>query len=384
MATEGPMHPDSVPVLVVAPRLDVGGTERHLLRVLPRLRQSGIDAQIFVIHPGGHLEDDMRAAGVPVLSPPAMSKAWLRLALAGLMLMWIMLTQRKRLVHFFLPEAYLAGGLAGFMAGCRRMIMSRRSLNRYQRAHPIATRIEYFLHRRMALLVANSQAVATDLRQENAPTERIRLIYNGIDSEPFTRPLDRTALRAELGIGPNTLVFCIVANLLPYKGHSDLLDALANWSGRDGDWALLCVGRDDGAKADLARRCKAAQMDGKVHFLGQRSDVPALMGISDMGLLCSREEGFSNSILEGMAAGLPMIVSDAGGNGEAIAHGRTGLIYPAGDVAALGAALDYLAGQPDLRRSLGAAARQWVQTNLSIEACVQRYTELYHSLRVPA
>lgn len=368
-------------VTVVVPRLDVGGAERHLLLVLPRLRAAGVDVDLFVIHPGGKLDGDMRAAGIPLSGPSAAITArWAQLLVSGLLLFAAMLRRRRRLFHFFLPEAYLVGGLAGALTRHGGLVMSRRSLNRYQAAHPVAARLERFLHRRMAAVLANSQAVRADLLAEGVAEAKLALIRNGMDFTPFARPVDRVAGRADLGIGPQTLVLCIVANLIPYKGHGDLLRAVAAWRGGGRDWALLCVGRKDRAAADLARLCAELELGGHVHFLGQRGDVPALLTISDIGLLCSHEEGFSNSILEGMAAGLPMIVSDAGGNGEAIAHGRTGLVYPAGDVAALTAALEQLAARPEARRDLGAAGRDWVMRHCSLEACVAAYCGLYKSL----
>ena len=115
-------------------------------------------------------------------------------------------------------------------------------------------------------------------------------------------------------------------------------------------------------------------------WLGQRDDAPALLAAAGVGILCSHQEGFSNSILEGMAAGLPMLVTDVGGNAEAVVDGETGLVVPAHDPARLGAALASLAGDPAPRRAMGAAGRRRAAEHFSLDECVAAYERLYEGL----
>ena len=115
-------------------------------------------------------------------------------------------------------------------------------------------------------------------------------------------------------------------------------------------------------------------------FLGSRKDVGSLLAASDIGILCSHEEGFSNAILEGMAAGLPMIVSDVGGNAEAVIHDETGLVVPAGDPKALANAIVALIGNPERCRTMGHAGRMRTERSFSMEACVEEYNRLYKNL----
>ena len=118
-----------------------------------------------------------------------------------------------------------------------------------------------------------------------------------------------------------------------------------------------------------------------MRFLGQRLDVDRLLQAADFGVLPSRaNEGFSNAILESMRAGLPMIVTDIGGNAEAVVDGETGFVVPPADPSALAAALLRLAQHPDLRRKLGAAGRERVRTVFTLDACVANYRALYDEL----
>jgi glycosyltransferase involved in cell wall biosynthesis len=176
-------------------------------------------------------------------------------------------------------------------------------------------------------------------------------------------------------------VLALIANLIPYKGHADLLHALALVKQRlPRDWTMLCVGRDDGIGGALAALARDLGLARHLRWLGPRDDVPALLAASDIGLLCSHQEGFANSILEGMAARLPMVVTDVGGNGEAVCDGETGLVVPPRDPARLAEAIVALARDPARRRAMGAAGRRRVAAEFSIEACVSAYERLYEGL----
>jgi glycosyltransferase involved in cell wall biosynthesis len=256
--------------------------------------------------------------------------------------------------------------------------MSRRSSNLYQLKRPGTARVERWLHRRMSRITGNSLAVIRELEQEGIPQSRLQLIYNGIDLPPLPDGAARAKMRTSLGLGADALVLLTVANLIPYKGHRDLLEALAT----AGDalptgWRLLCAGRDEGYGAELRHHTERLGIQDRVLWLGGRSDVPDLLGAADIGVLASHEEGFSNAILEGMGAGLPMVVTDVGGNTEAVLDGITGYVVPKQRPEALAAAIRRLAGDAELRRKLGMAGRDRVARQFTLSQCVRRYEELY-------
>jgi glycosyltransferase involved in cell wall biosynthesis len=236
----------------------------------------------------------------------------------------------------------------------------------------------------MRALLGNSRAVVAQLLAEGAPPDRVGLIYNGVDLAPFAALPPRETLRARAGLGPDTLVMTVVANLHPYKGHGDLLEGLATVAGAlPAPWRLLCAGRDTGIGAGLGARARELGLGASVEWLGERADVHGLLAASDLGVLPSHQEGFSNSVLEGMAAGLPMVVTAVGGNLEAVEDGVSGVIVPPRDSRALGTAILDLARDPERRRRLGEAARQRATRVFSQEACVARYARLYTALIRP-
>ena len=376
-------------VLVVIGDLDLGGAERHLAQVLPRLSRARFRVLVYTLSHKGALAPELEAAGITVVEPPfsGLLRGWLGrvgrrtllLAVSAANLSVLMLRERPAVVHLFLPEAYLVGGLCALLTRCRARAMSRRGLNAYQRKRPLAARLERWLHRRMHVVLGNSLAVVEELRAEGVAPDRLGLIYNGVDLASCSA--GRAAARSDLAIAEDALVLVVVANLIGYKGHADLLEALG--AIRDAlppGWVLLCIGRDDGPGAALEARAAALGMTPNVRWLGERSDAPALMGCADIGILCSHEEGFANCVLEGMGAALPMVVTDVGGNREAVVDGVTGLVVPPREPRALGEAVLALARDPARRAALGAAGRRRVGERFPLDACVARYERLYAAL----
>jgi glycosyltransferase involved in cell wall biosynthesis len=368
-------------VLVVVPRLDIGGAEIHLSRVLPKLRASGLDVSLLALSRGGRLEPALIESGVPVYGPRVDGSRAMRSLQAALALRGESRRLHPDIVHFFLAEAYLLGSLA--IAGVREIkrVMSRRSLSDYQRKHPFLSRMERRLHRSTDVLLANSSAVAGQLIEECGNRDKVGLIHSGLDIPPAVSPDERLALRRELGIPDDARVLITVGNLFRYKGHQDLLDALALSQVRIAKpWRLVLVGRDEGAGEELRKQAAASGLAPNLMWLGERFNARALLPSADIGILPSHEEGFSNSLVEKMAHGLPVIATRVGGNIDAIVDRQCGLLVPARDPAALATAILELCDDPGLRDRLGAAARKRAQDHFSLDRCAQRYLNLYRRI----
>lgn len=365
-------------VLVVTRRLDLGGTERHVARILPLLRASGIEVSLFVLERGGLLEAGLQAAGVSIDGPSFASSTPLRVARTIGALYGKLRAERPDIVHFFLPEPYLVGSVAAILARSPMRIMSRRSLANYQQGHPYLAQLERRLHRGTAAILGNSKAVVAELVAECGDTAKVGLIYNGIETGAPIPAEERAFARREFALSPDTLALVTVANLISYKGHDDLLQALALAQPKlPRDWRLLAAGRDDGVGAALRQRAAALGLHEHVHWLGERPDVTALLAAADIAVLASHQEGFSNSLIEAMAAGLPVVATAVGGNSDAVVPGQTGLLVPPREPAALSEAIVALAADATLRGRLGTQARQRAAAHFSMEACMQRYANLY-------
>jgi glycosyltransferase involved in cell wall biosynthesis len=250
--------------------------------------------------------------------------------------------------------------------------MSRRGRANYSYRRPIARRIELFLHRHISGAFGNSSIVVEDLRNERIQENKLHLVYNGIEVDQF-HPRENT--EAEQNVA-DPVTFVCLANLNYYKGHSDLIQALSRVSDElPTAWQMLFVGRDDGEGDSLRALCAELNLQEHVQFLGERSDVPDILRTADIGVLASHEEGFSNAVIECMASGLPMVVSDVGGNAEAVTA-DVGYVVPHSDVPRLSVALLTMARSND-RAKMSKAACERVEQNYTIEACVKAYEAIY-------
>ncbi len=224
--------------------------------------------------------------------------------------------------------------------------------------------------------VPMSQDIARWLEQHvGVEVNRIRQLYSGVDTEKFA------PATGVPGAAPFTLG--TVGRLDPVKNQASLLQAFSRLSARFSDLHLTMVG-DGPLRAALEAQAASLGLTERITFTGARSDTPDLMRAFDVFVLPSLNEGISNTILEAMATGLPVVAGRVGGNPELVVDGVTGRLYDPADPSALeGALLPYLT-DPALREAHGRAARGRVVQNFSLEAMVQRYQDLYDELLGPS
>lgn len=218
-------------------------------------------------------------------------------------------------------------------------------------------------------IVANSVAVAARLEKEGIGARRITVIPNGIDVDVY--PPHRTTQQLRRIV--------TVANLRSEKGHDVLIDAFASLSNTHPDLELLLVGagrREGNLRTHAAQRGVAS----RVRFLGHRDDVPAILSESDVFVLPSRSEAFPNSVMEAMAAGLPVIATAVGGVPELVQHCVNGVLIPADDRSALTDALRDLLDNPARATAFGAAARETIASRFSFTRMVRSFEDLYLNL----
>ncbi len=375
-------------ILFVALSLDRGGTEQHLIELLPRLVKKGWKVSVYCLATRGVRADEIAGTGVELIAPPmdggstfSGARGVFRAGLSSLKLGWLMLRRAPRIVHFFLPGPYLVGGPLAILTRRPIRLMSRRNLDNYLEGRPLIAGAERQLHRRMTAVLGNSQEICRNLENEGCDPRKIGKIYNGVRADFAVDHAARPEIRERLDLAADAVVALLVANLIPYKGHRDLIDALALIKDRlPAGFVVLCAGRDDGIGDELKRHAEKKGVAAHIRFLGSRRDVPELLAAADIGLLCSHEEGFSNSIIEAMVAGLPMIVTHVGGNPEAVIHEETGKVVPARSPEDLASALIELIDSKDLREKFGQASKSRAESQFSMAECIARYDALYLGL----
>lgn len=364
-------------VYIITLKLNPGGTENHLLRVLRELNKDNFNIRVISIYGRGALDENFIESGIYLWRPKCKLHAFCALK-SFFYIIFLMLRDRNAIFHFWLPYAYILGGFCGVLTRARVMMMSRRSLNHYQKKYFLVRFLEKMLHKKMKFVLSNSRAVANDLLEEGVPSAKLRIIPNCVDISEYSLKNSYSSVRVELNIPDKCFVICCVANLIEYKGHDTLIDALGKISTYiPDDWRLICAGADHGIKHSLIQRAKQLNIADKILFLGSRTDVPDIFRASDISVLASHEEGSSNAVIEAMALGCPVIATAVGGNRELISDGETGLLVPPKNIDALASAILKLTRDPILRNKVGLEALNYIQKNHSLSACISEYKSIY-------
>ncbi len=367
-------------ILYIIGSLNLGGSERHLVHLATRLDPTRFQPMICCLVERGPLFARAQASGVPCvcldvrLTSQRVRSYW-GLAVRLVRLVRLMRRHRIAIVDAYLFLAYAVAIPCAWLARVPIRIAQRRGLHTSKPPVPGRQLLERLVNRLTTQVVANSQAVARDTAQdEGLPAGRIAVIHNGVEI-----PDAPSGARGRPpGLPEGRIVLC-VANLISYKGHLDLVAAAADTLPAHPDVSLVLVG-DGGMRRPIEEAVARHGLQGRVHVLGQREDVPALLAAADLFVLPSHEEGFSNALLEAMARGLPVIATAVGGNRETVEDGVSGLLVPPRDPAALARALGALLGDPAAARHMGQAGRARVAAHFTLDRMVQETEALYEAL----
>jgi sugar transferase (PEP-CTERM/EpsH1 system associated) len=268
--------------------------------------------------------------------------------------------------------AGMDGILASHLAGIHSVVHSEHGFGSENPFGDSQKRI--WIYRLLSILVKEYICVSKPLARWLKETARVRKpvsqIYNGIDVDCY-KPGFNSSLRVELGIPPQSFVIGIIASLYPIKDHATLIGAFNKLRQTGTDAYLVIVG--EGAERE---RLEALSTEG-VLFLGNRNDVPRILHALDVYVLCSLNEGISNTILEAMASGLPVIASNVGGNPDLVSDGITGWLFPAGNVEVLMDRLYAYLHSPDTRRMHGKRGRDAAVNRYNISSMVHGYETVW-------
>jgi glycosyltransferase involved in cell wall biosynthesis len=213
-------------------------------------------------------------------------------------------------------------------------------------------------------------------REFRFPLEQITTIHNGVDLDRF-RPRDRSAARARLDLPTGATVVGTVGRMLPVKDHDTLLSALARIRS-SGTHVITVMAGNGPLEGHLRRRAADLRLD--VRFLGSRPDIEDVLPACDIYVSSSVSEGLSNTILEAMATGIPVVATRVGGTDELVQDGLTGVLVPAADPAALAEAIESVVTQPAMRRDMGLSSRARAERLFGLDRMVQNYERVYLEL----
>ncbi|MDX6475822.1 MAG: hypothetical protein QOH95_1333 [Gaiellaceae bacterium] len=362
-------------VVHVIHHLEPGGAERRLLSLLGSLDRSRYRPLLVCVDRVGALAPEAHALG---LDPVVLGRG-ARWDVSGVRrLARIVRTERASIVHgwLFLGNAFARVG--GQLGRAPVLIASEgAAITTFSATRLVVGRtVETLLAPLTNAFIANSEATAAGMRRLGVPARKIDVIHNGVALSPPLDDEERTRLRRELGVSDATPLVVMVARLDPaFKDHSTFLRAMA----------LLPQARaavvGDGSGRQAAERLAAELGIGdRVVFTGFRSDAARVVAAADVSVLLTYSEGFSNVVLESMAAGVPVVATDIPSNREAIRDGADGLIVAVGSAEATADAIGSFLAHPELARAVSAAARVRIAKQFSLEAQAERTMALYDRL----
>jgi glycosyltransferase involved in cell wall biosynthesis len=214
---------------------------------------------------------------------------------------------------------------------------------------------------------------------EGIPSRRIGVVSNGVDLTPYRQLVDRAEVRRELQVTDEDFVLIQVARLVPIKDHLTALRTLQKTVAQLQRTCLVLVG--EGPEENAIREfISQNKLEDRVRLLGLRSDVARLLPAGDVFLLTSINEGIPLTVIEAMAAGLPVVSTNVGGVAEVVRDGETGLLAPAGDAEGLARNVLRLGASPEERTRMGRAGRERAFALFSEDEMVAAYDRLYREM----
>ena len=371
----------------VATRLNIGGPALHVTILATRLGPE-FETVLLVGETDareGSMLDDAEAAGATVIQVPGLKRkpALVDDLRAALWLFRYFRWWRPAIVASHMAKAGTLARLAGFFARVpiRVHTFHGHVLDGYFSMAKtfVYLSVERLLGMVTSRFIAISPALAEDLREMGIGAGKISVIPLGLDLERFRDPPEGGAFRADLGVGPDTILVGIVGRLVPIKAHGLFLEMASDVRRQRDDVEFAIVG-DGELWWSLQEQVEALGLRHCVHFAGWRRDLPEVYRDLDLVVCCSINEGTPVSVIEACAAGTPVVGTDVGGMADVITSGETGLLVPSGDRVALTEAVLSSINDPARAEQMSLAARAMVTRKYSADRLVEDVRRLYFEL----
>ncbi len=373
-------------ILFLVRSLDVGGAESQLI-----LLAKGLDKKLFNITIAFFYDMDELQNGMKHLERVALvslrKKGRWDIFSFGWRLVRLLKMYKPRIVHSFLPDANLIGLVCGKIAGIPKIVWGVRASNMKLSDYDWLPKLSFFISRKISfladLIIYNSKSGADYHISHGYPSERYEVIFNGIDTDKFCPdPKNRELLCKQLGLSLNTFLIGMVARIDPMKDHRTFVCAASIFNKKHDHVHFILVGSGNHSlERSLKKVVEKNGLKNVFHWLGLRLDIAQLMSSFDILTSSSAYgEGFSNTIGEAMACGVPCVVTNVGDSAKII--GNTGLNIPPEDpVAMAGAWEEMIQMGHDIRRLLGQKANARIEKHFSVSIMVERTTKAYLRLK---
>jgi L-malate glycosyltransferase len=349
-----------------------GGGERIALKLAALLPIYGYRVSIltFFVHPRCI---ELESAPCPIYVLPLQRTYDLSAFRAALALRHFLKLERIVIVQTFFESSDLWAGLVTKLMSDAKLIWSRRDMGILRgRKHDIAYKL--MSGTPDAVFAVSEQVRQHGITVDGIPSNRVLTIYNGLDVEGWSAP------RREIGDGK--FVVATLGNIRKVKGHDVFIRAAASVVRAFPNVSFMIAGEvlEPDYFKELRELVRDLNLTDHFTFRSGVTDIREYLSAVDVFVLPSRSEGFSNAIIEAMAASLPVVATDVGGNAEAIKDGVSGFIIPSEDDAALSDAITRFLSDPSKAKEMGVAGRGLVVEKFTIAAMMQQITNVYSSL----
>lgn len=364
-------------------RMDVGGSQTHLLQVFRLLDRERFEPVLYCLSGEGNLLEQARETGVRVVDGGVrVGFRSARVIPATLRLARMFRKEDADIVHNYLLRANAVGSVAARLAGVPVVLASKRGCHEMRGWELRGAQLGNAL---ADCVTTNADAVREFVHDdESCPLEKMVVIPSGVDTDRF-RPSTGADARAasfykeRLGLRPADPVVGIVTRMRVRKGVEEFLAAMIDVRRRHPGAQAVIVGEvelDD----ELREMVAAGGMTEDLHLLGRRSDMPEVLASFDLFVLSSHDEGMSNAILEAMSMEKPVVATDVGGTGEVVREGVSGRLVPPRVVAPLADAIADVLADPEGMIRMGREGRAIVVDGFSARSMVRQMEALYEKL----
>lgn len=375
------MNVEAIKICFVIDTLGIGGTEKQLIEIINNLDPAKFRTYLVCLR-DSEMFKNLNSNCIKLLLDVKSFKT-INALKKILQFRSFLINEKIDIVQAFFIDANIIAIISARLAGVKKIISSRRDMGYWYSKNKLS--LFRFINRFVDRFLVNSEAIKANLSKiEKISEDKIDVIYNGISLEYFNKTnfSNVSKLKHDLKIPDNNIVIGCLANLNRIVKRVDVfIKASAIVSQSVENISFLIIG-DGCLRNELNELAKNLNVSDKIIFAGQRNDIASLLQIIDIGVLTSDSEGFSNSIMEYMAAGIPTVATDVGGNRELIDDNTDGFLVPPDNPQFIADAILKLINDEKLRVSMGNSSKQKVLQKFSLEKMIKNLENYYFGILI--
>jgi L-malate glycosyltransferase len=354
----------------------VGGTERQFVNLIKRLDPDRFELHLACFRRFGAFLPEVEAGGWPLQTFQIERMVSYNTCRRQLQFARYLCKHGIQVVHTYGWYANVFGIPAARLAGVPVRIASIRDMGAHITDNQL--KVQRMVCRMATSVLVNSEAIQKWLVSDGYASDKIHLIRNGIVTQ-VPELTGSLSIREQYGIAPDAPLVGMICRINPVKAVGDFLEAIAMVMRQHPSARFLIVG-DGEERLAMMERARELGLGERVIFAGLRTDAPQILPQLTISVLSSLTEGLSNTVLESMAAGVPVVATRVGGNCEIVADGETGFLVPPRNPEMLSQAICRLLSNPQLATQMGAAGKECIARNFTVETVVHQTEQLYENL----